>query len=91
MSIKFRRLLVIYTVTALIALSGYAYAAAGQLRRARLTAGYESARAFEAAVSAAEDLSATFKKLRYATDDAGASASVYVDAETGRQYRVDLP
>ena len=53
MSIKLKRLLVIYTAAALIALSGYAYAASGQLRRVRLTAGYESARAFEAAVSAA--------------------------------------
>ena len=94
MSIKLKRLLVIYTVTALIALTGYAYAAAGQLRRVRLTAGYESARAFEAAVSAAEDLSATFKKLRYATDDAlGKSlcARALADAESAETALSILP
>ena len=70
MSLKFKRLLVVYTAAALVALSGYAFAASRQLDRLRLTAGYESARAFEEAVSAAEDLSASFKKLAYATDEA---------------------
>ena len=70
MSLKIRRLLVIYTMAALVALAGYSFAAARQLARVRLTAGYESARAFEAAVSAAESLSDSFKKLRYATDEA---------------------
>ena len=45
MSIKLKRLLVIYTAAALMALSGYSYAAARQLKQIRLTAGYESARA----------------------------------------------
>ena len=40
MSLKFKRLLVIYTAAALISLSAYAYAASGQLDRLRLTAGY---------------------------------------------------
>ena len=60
----------------------------------RLTAGYESARAFEAAVSAAEDLSATFKKLRYATDDAlGKSlcARALADAESAETALSILP
>ena len=70
MSVTLKRLLVIYTAAALLALSGYSYAAARQLGRVRLTAGYESARAFEAAVSAAQELSGAFKKLRYTTDDA---------------------
>ena len=70
MSLKSRRLLVIYALAALLALAGYSCAAAQQLKRVRLTAGYESARAFEAAVSAAEELSDSFKKLRYATDEA---------------------
>ena len=70
MSIKLKRLLVIYTAAALMALSGYSYAAARQLKQIRLTAGYESARAFEAAVSASEELSETFQKLRFAGDDA---------------------
>ena len=70
MSIKLKRLLVIYTAAALLALSGYACAAARQLEQIRLTAGYESARAFEAAVSASEELSETFQKLRFAGDDA---------------------
>ena len=70
MSLKLRRLIVIYTLTALTALSGYAFAASKQLDRLRLTAGYESARAFEEAVSAVGDLSESFKKLAYATDEA---------------------
>ena len=70
MSIKIKRLLVIYTAAALVALSGYSYAAARQLKQIRLTAGYESARAFEAAVSAAQELSDSFRSLRFATDDA---------------------
>ena len=70
MPIKIRRLLVIYTLAALTALSAYAWAAGRQLRQVRLTAGYESARAFEAAVSAAEGLSNDFKKISYATDEA---------------------
>lgn len=70
MSFKLRRLAVIYTAAALVALGGYSFAAARQLRQLRLTMGYESARAFEEAVSAAEDLSATFGKLAYANDEA---------------------
>jgi hypothetical protein len=49
MSIKLKRLLIIYSLAALLALSGYSYAAAKQLERVRLTAGFEAARAFEAA------------------------------------------
>ena len=70
MSVKCKRLLAIYALAALIALSGYSLAASRQLSRARLTAGYEAARAFEAAVSASRELSDAFKKLAYATDEA---------------------
>ena len=70
MSVKIRRLLIIYTAAALLALSGYAFAAARQLEQLRLTAGYGSARAFEAAVSASEELSESFRRLRFASDDA---------------------
>ena len=94
MSIKLKRLMVVYTAAALIALSGYSYAAARQLQRVRLTAGYESARAFESAVSAAEDLSVTFRKLRYATDDAlGKSlcARALADAQSAETALSILP
>ena len=70
MSRKLRRLAVIYVLAALVALGGYAFAAARQLRQLRLMAGYESARAFEEAVTAVEDLSASFGKLAYANDEA---------------------
>lgn len=70
MSWKLRRLAVIYLAAAIVALGGYSFAAARQLRQLRLTAGYESARAFEEAVSAVEDLSAAFAKLAYANDEA---------------------
>ncbi len=70
MSSKLRRLAVIYVLAALVALGGYSFAAARQLRQLRLTMGYESARAFEEAVTAVEDLSLSFKKLAYANDEA---------------------
>lgn len=70
MSSKLRRLAVIYVAAALVALGGYSFAAARQLRQLRLTMGYESARAFEEAVTAVEDLSLSFKKLAYANDEA---------------------
>ena len=70
MTIKFWRLVLIYTLAAIIALTGYAFAAHRQLDRLRLTAGFESARAFEAAVSAAEGLSETLTKISFVTDPA---------------------
>lgn len=70
MSVRLRRLLLIYNLAALVALSGYSAAASRQLSRVRLTAGYEAARAFEEAVSASEELSETLKKLAYVTDGA---------------------
>jgi len=94
MSIKMKRLLVIYALAALTALSAYAYAAARQLGQVRLMAGFESARAFEAAVSAAEDLSAAFKKISYTTDEAlGKSlcAQAYADALSAETALSILP
>ena len=83
MTLKFWRLVLIYTLAAIIALTGYAFAAHRQLERLRLTAGFESARAFEAAVSAAEGLSETLTKISFVTDEAlGKSlcAQAYADA-----------
>ena len=70
MTLKFWRLVLIYTLAALTALTGYAFAAARQLDRQRLTAGFESARAFEAAVNASEGLSETLTKISFVTDEA---------------------
>ena len=69
MSIKTKRLLIIYTLTALIALSGYACAAARELESLRLSTRYASARAFEEAVSAVEGMSGALRKLAYVTDE----------------------
>ena len=94
MSIKLRRLLIIYSLAALLALSGYSYAAAKQLERVRLTAGFEAARAFEAAVSASGRLSETFKKISYTTDEAlGKSlcAEAYADALSAETALSVLP
>lgn len=94
MSLKFWRLIVIYTLAALVALTGYAYAAARQLDRLRLTAGFEAARAFEAAVTASEGLSETLKKLSFVTDEAlGKSlcAQAYADALSAETALSVLP
>lgn len=94
MSLKFWRLVLIYTLAALTALIGYAYAASRQLAYLRLTAGFESARAFEAAVTAAEGLSETLKKISFVTDEAlGKSlcAQAYADALSAETALSVLP
>ena len=94
MTIKFWRLVLIYTLAALAALIGYGFAAARQLDRLRLTAGFESARAFEAAVAAAEGLSETLKKISFVTDEAlGKSlcAQAYADALSAETALSVLP
>ena len=94
MTIKFWRLVLIYTLAALVALTGYAFAARRQLERLRLTAGFESARAFEAAVTASEGLSETLKKISFVTDEAlGKSlcAQAYADALSAETALSVLP
>jgi hypothetical protein len=94
MTLKFWRLVLIYTLAALTALTAYAFAAARQLDRLRLTAGFESARAFEAAVNAAEGLSETLKKISYVSDEAlGKSlcAQAYADALSAETALSVLP
>lgn len=94
MLLKIRRLLVIYTVAALVALSAYAWAAAAQLEGLRLGIGYASARAFEEAVTAVEGMSAAFRKLAYAGDEAlGKSlcAQAYADALAAEAALSALP
>ena len=94
MTLKFWRLLLIYTLAVLIALTAYAFAAARQLDRLRLTAGFESARAFEAAVNASEGLSETLTKLSFVTDEAlGKSlcAQAYADALSAETALSVLP
>lgn len=94
MSIKTKRLFIIYTLTALIALSVYSYAASRQLGRLRLSTGYASARAFEEAVTAVEDMSESLRKLAYVTDEAlGKSlcARAYADALSAETALSILP
>ncbi len=94
MILKFWRLVLIYVLAALVALTGYAFAATRQLERLRLTAGFESARAFEAAVNAAEGLSETLKKISFVSDEAlGKSlcAQAYADALSAETALSILP
>lgn len=94
MSLKFRRLLVIYTLAALVALSGYSAAAAKELEGARRMAGYASARAFEETVTAVDGLSAALRKLAYTSDPAlGKSlcAQAYADAMAAETALSVLP
>lgn len=70
MSAKAKRLAVIYTAAALVALSVLAWTGWERLGFYRRESGYASSRAFEEAAAAAADLSLTLKKLAYVTDDA---------------------
>ncbi|MBQ9687289.1 MAG: germination protein YpeB [Oscillospiraceae bacterium] len=70
MSIKFKRLLVIYTAAALVALGAVSYVAEAHLNDYRRAADYSAARAFEEAVTAVDALSLSLKKLDYVTDPA---------------------
>ena len=70
MSVKIKRLLIVYTAAALVCLGALAWTASARLGFYRREAGYGAARAFEEAAAAAGDLSLTLKKLAYATDDA---------------------
>ena len=70
MPLKLKRLLVIYGLAALAALAGFSWAAEKQLGALRLMADAGSARAFEEAVTAVEDLSLTLRKLGFAGDSA---------------------
>ena len=54
MSIKFKRLLVIYTAAALVALGAVSYVAEAHLNDYRRAADYSAARAFEEAVTAVD-------------------------------------
>ena len=70
MSAKAKRLAVIYTAAALVALSVLAWTGWERLGFYRRESGFASSRAFEEAAAAAADLSLTLKKLAYVTDDA---------------------
>ena len=70
MPLKLKRLLVIYGLAALAAIAGFSWAAEKQLGALRLMADAGSARAFEEAVTAVEDLSLTLRKLGFAGDSA---------------------
>lgn len=94
MSLKFWRLVLVYTLAAVLALTGYAVAASRELKGLRLTAGFSSARAFEAAVNAAEGLSESLKKISYTSDEAlGKSlcAQAYADALSAETALSVLP
>lgn len=69
MSVKVKRLIIIYTAAALVTLSAVAAVSHARLTDYRLAAQYSSERAFEAAVTAADGMSRALKKLSYATDD----------------------
>ena len=70
MSVKIKRLLLLYAAAAFLALGAFAWAAESRLRDYRLAAGYSAAQAFEEAVRAVDGLSAALKMLGYVTDDA---------------------
>lgn len=69
MPVKVKRLIIIYTAAALVALSAVAAVSHVRLKDYRLAAQYSSERAFEAAVASADGMSRALKKLSYATDD----------------------
>ena len=70
MSKKIRVLLIAYTLAALIGLGGLAWASQSRLAWYREASDLSAARAFEEAVTAADTLSLSLKKLAYANDEA---------------------
>ena len=70
MSKKIRVLLIAYTLAALIGLGGLAWASQSRLAWYRAASDLSAARAFEEAVTAADTLSLSLKKLAYANDEA---------------------
>ncbi|MBO5496441.1 MAG: germination protein YpeB, partial [Oscillospiraceae bacterium] len=70
MSKKIRVLLIAYTLAALIGLGGLAWASQSRLNWYRASSDLSAARAFEEAVTAADALSLSLKKLAYANDEA---------------------
>ncbi len=94
MSVKFRRLLVIYTLAALTALGACVRAAGERLEAYRLATGYSAARAFEEAVTSADALSDALKKLAFTNDPAlGKSlcAEASADAQSAETALSVLP
>ena len=67
---KIRILLIVYTLAALIGLGGLAWASQSRLEWYRAASDLAAARAFEEAVTAADALSLSLKKLSYAGDEA---------------------
>ena len=68
-SVKIKRLIIIYSLAALAALVGVAAACSARLEYYRLAADYSSASALDETVSAVSELSSALKKLSYVTDD----------------------
>ena len=70
MAKKIRVLLIVYILAALVGLGGLAWAAESRLNWYRSASDIAAARAFEEAVTAADALSLSLKKLSYAGDEA---------------------
>lgn len=68
-SVKFRRVAIIYSVAAIFVLGGLAASCSYRLSLYRMAADYSSAAAFDETVSAVGELSLSLKKLGYVTDD----------------------
>ena len=65
---KYKIIIGTYTLTAIVALGAYSFAAGRQLRDYELAAKYSAARAFEETVQSVDSLSMALEKCRYATD-----------------------
>lgn len=94
MSIKAKRLIGIYTVAALAALSVLSAVLYERLGDYKLAAGYVSSQSFETAVKAADNMSEALKKSLYATDGGMCGkvcSEVYANALAAESAMAALP
>ena len=94
MSLKFKRLLIIYTAAAVITLGLYAWVSTGYLGRLRLMSGNVYGADFDAGYYAVENMAEALKKSAYAADEAMCAkvcAEIYANALTAEASLSNLP
>lgn len=94
MSIKLKRIIIIYTSAAVITLGLYAWVSTGYLQKLRLMSGNFYGADFEAGIYAVDNLSEALKKSAYAADEgmcAKVCAEIYANALSAEASLSNLP
>lgn len=93
-SIKFKRLAIIYSLAAIAALGGVTAMCWSRLSYYRLAADYSASSAFDETVASVDSLSLSLKKLSYVTDDVlcrSICSKAYADAMSAESAMSVLP